>query len=188
MIQPNENPALTYSAEGGERLSPADWQQPWYVAYTRPRQEKSLARDLRERGVTYFCPMVMRVTSSGGRRRRNMYPLFPSYLFFAGDESARQSCHRTERVVQIIQPLPAQQPKLQTELRALATALQAAPDKVELYRHLQPGAHIRIKAGPMRGVEGTVVDCGRSCKLQLAVSLLGVGALVEIHADLVERL
>lgn len=188
MLQLGANPPVIYSPERGEQFTDADWQQPWCVAYTRPRQEKSLAHDLRERGITYFCPLVLRETSSGGRRRRNMYPLFPSYLFFAGDEAARQSCYRTERVVQIIEPAPEGQPQLQAELRALAMALRAAPETIELYRHLQPGTHVRIKGGPLRGVEGTVVDNGRSCKLQLAVSLLGVGARVEIHADLVERL
>jgi transcription antitermination factor NusG len=188
MLQLSANPALSWSRHGGEQLTEDDWRQPWFVAYTRPRQEKALAHDLRRLEVTYFCPLVMRVTSSGGRRRRNMYPLFSSYLFFAGDEAARQACLRTDRLVQVIEPLPAEQSRLRAELSSLLAVLQNAPNRVELNRHLQPGVRARIKAGPLRGVEGTVIESERACKLQLAVSLLGVGAVVEIHADLVERL
>jgi transcription antitermination factor NusG len=188
MLRLADNPPICYSptaTDGG--FGDAEWSLPWRVAYTKPRQEKSLARDLIDREITYFLPMVLRETSSGGRRRRNMYPLFASYMFFAGGDEATASCYRTERIVQIINPEPAHEATLASELRSLATALVAAPDKVELYSHLIPGKRVWIKSGPMKGVEGTIVEIGDARKLQLSVSLLGVGALVEIHADLVER-
>ena len=187
MLQLAENPPLTYSHLSGELLSDADWEQPWRIAYTRPRQEKSLAHDLVEREITYFLPMVLRQTSSGGRRRRNMYPLFPSYLFFAGDDEARLSCLRTERLVRVFEPNATQREQFTRELRSLATSLHVAPDKVQLYNRLKPGVRVWIKSGPMRGVEGTIVEFADATrKLQLSVSLLGVGALVDIHPDLVD--
>lgn len=182
-----DNPPTTYSAEGTELLSVRDWHKTWWVAYTKPRQEKSLARDLLERNITYFLPMVLRETSSGGRRRRNMYPLFPSYLFFAGDDDARLSCLRTERVVQMLDAVGENQYRLQQELSALAVILDHSPGEIELYSSLLPGAHVRVKSGPLRDVEGTIIETNNGHKLQLAVSLLGVGAVVEIHPDLVER-
>jgi transcription antitermination factor NusG len=188
VLRLSENPPLAYSSVGGELLTDVDWKDAWRVAYTKPRQEKSLAHDLVLRGVTYFLPMVVRETSSGGRRRRNYYPLFPSYLFFAGDDDATLACRRTERLVQVIDPPPEQQPLLQQELRSLATALASAPERVELYNHLRPGTPVWVKSGPMRGIEGLVLEMGSALRLQLAVTVLGVGAVVEIHPDLVERL
>src|SRR5438105_2419012 len=52
----------------------------WWVAHTRSRCEKALAWDLLRRGIVYFLPMVERVRMSGGRKRRFLLPLFPSYL------------------------------------------------------------------------------------------------------------
>lgn len=160
---------------------------PWHVVHTKPRQEKALARDLLEREIPYFLPMILRETSSGGRRRRNLYPLFASYVFFAGDEAARLKCLRTNRVVQIIATTLEQRARLTKELQNLAVALLAAPDKVQYQSLLEPGASVWIRSGPMRGLEGTVTGIGNLRKLQLAVSLLGVGATVEIHPDLVEK-
>ena len=188
MLRLADNPPLTYSAHGSDRLAESEWLDTWRLAHVKPRQEKSLARDLAERGISYFLPMVLRETSSGGRRRRNYYPLFPSYLFFAGDEEVKLQVYRTERLVQVIDPDSSQQPLLQKELKSLATALAHAPDRVELYNHLQPGTPVWVKSGPMKGVEGTVLEVGSAHQVQLAVSLLGVGAVVEIHADLLEKL
>jgi len=186
MLKLADNPPITYSAEADCGLAELDWDKTWRVAYVKPRQEKSLAKDLIERRVSYFLPMVLRETSSGGRRRQNMYPLFPSYLFFGGDEFARLACLRTERTVQLIEPDGENQRRMREELRSLALVINNKPDDVELYNSLQPGSHVRVKSGPMRDVEGTILKSDSATKLQLAVTLLGVGVMVEIHPDLVE--
>ena len=101
MLKSSENPPIYLPAD-------LDWSassMPWRVAYTKPRQEKSLARDLLQRNVAYFLPMLQKETTSGGRRRHGLYPLFKSYLFFRGDEDARLAVLKTERTVKIIDPV-----------------------------------------------------------------------------------
>ncbi|MFO0789223.1 MAG: transcription termination/antitermination NusG family protein [Pirellulales bacterium] len=163
----------------------ADIAAPWSVAYCKPRQEKKLADDLRQRDIAYFLPMVLRETSSGGRRRKNLYPLFPSYVFFAGEERERLAVLRTDRIVQIIDVGSAEQICFRQEIAALETALEHFPESIELYPRIVPGARVRITAGPMRDVEGIVLQSQNKRKLWLGVSVLGVGATVEIHADMV---
>ena len=168
------------------RSAMAEVKAAWTVAYCKPRQEKALGWDLCRRQVNYFLPMVLRETSSGGRRRRNLYPLFPSYLFFAGDEMDRLAVLKTERVVRLIEISDAEQPRFRREIAALETVLERCPESLELYPRLVPGAWVRITAGPMKDVEGVVLQSHNKKKLWLGVSVLGVGATVEIHADLVE--
>jgi transcriptional antiterminator RfaH len=183
----SDNPPISYSGPANEpRLSHEDWQRPWMAAYTKPRQEKSFARDLQERRITYFLPMVLRQTSSGGRRLRNLYPLFASYVFIAGDADDRLSALRTERLVRIVDVEDSQQAQFCKELAALELALRVAPDSLELHPKITTGTRVVIKSGPMAGVEGEVIQAGDRRKLWLGVSTLGVGATVEIHADLVE--
>ncbi len=189
MLQLSKNPAIAYSASSGEkRLSDLDWAAPWAVAYTKPRQEKALAADLRERRLSYFLPMVLRETSSGGRRRRNLYPLFASYFFLADGEGERLAALKTERIVRFVTVKEAEQDGLRRELAALALALEHCPQTVELYAHLAVGTRVRVKSGPLRGIDGVVLDGGGKHKLWLGVSTLGVGATVEIHPDLVEAI
>ena len=158
----------------------------WSAAYCKPRQEKSLAWDLLQRDVSYFLPMVMRETSSGGRRRRNMYPLFPSYLFFAGGEQERLKVLKTDRVVSIVDISDVEQERFRQEISGLEKALECYPESIELYPRIVPGAVVRITSGPMKDIQGVIIQSENKRKLWLGVSVLGVGATVEIHADLVQ--
>jgi transcription antitermination factor NusG len=185
MLQLADNPPMMFSAvTRGESLADADWGHAWAIGYTKPRQEKCAARDLQEAGVSYFLPMRLRETLSGGRRRRNLYPLFASYIFLPDDEPSRLTALRTHRVVGFVPVKPPEQPQLQKELAQLARALEECPDTVDLYPRLTPGAPVVVTAGAMKGVEGVVIDADRKKKVLLAVTALGVGITVEIHADL----
>lgn len=186
MLPLKSNPAPTYSAaSGGEALQEGDWAQPWTAAYCKPRQEKALAWDLRKLGVSYFLPMVLRETSSGGRRRKNLYPLFPSYIFMAAGEQERLAGLRTDRIVRFVEATPAAQPQFREELQSLETVLRVDPKSVELYPRLVPGAWVRVVSGPMKNVRGVVIEALPNCKLWLGITTLGVGATVEIPADFV---
>ena len=92
-----------------------------------PDRKRLLAGELRKLGHSYFLPMVLRVTTSGGRRRRNLYPLFASYIFLPADESARLAALRTERIVRFVDVTTAQQPTFRREIAALETAPADVP-------------------------------------------------------------
>jgi transcription antitermination factor NusG len=182
MLALRENPPSTWPSE----LKLADVAEDWSVAYCKPRQEKSLAWDLCRKEIRYFLPMVLRETVSGGRRRRNLYPLFPSYLFFVGGDAQRLAVLKTDRVVRLIDIQPAEQLRFRQEVASLDTAIRVCPSALELYPRLVPGARVRIKAGALKNVEGVILQADNKRKLWLGISALGVGATVEIHADFVE--
>ena len=178
------------SQEGGSVFAASDDPMgfPWSAAYTKSRQEKSLAADLLERGVPYFLPMIERVIVSGGRRRRGLHPLFASYIFFQDDETSRLSLMRTNRVVQVISPSDAEQSRFRMEMQSLEKALLACPGKIELHPRVVNGARVRILSGAMKGIEGLVVQSNNRSKIWLQVTALGTGVLVEVPTDLLELL
>ncbi|MEN1680496.1 MAG: transcription termination/antitermination NusG family protein [Planctomycetota bacterium] len=184
--KPSNNPPITPVA--GEDRSVFDLadQSPWAVAYTRPRQEKALARDLIQRGVNFFLPMVQRTTLSGGRRRRSLCALFPSYLFFESSDQGRLSLYKTARVVDVVSPSRVDQRRFRRELQSIEKAVLACPDKIELAPRVTPGASVRVRAGALRDIEGTVVARDDVTKVSLKVSALGTSVLMEIDADLLE--
>jgi transcriptional antiterminator RfaH len=186
MLQLKANPTPTFSATTGqELLDDGDWSQPWTAVYCKPRQEKALAWDLRRLGVSYFLPMVLRETSSGGRRRRNLYPLFASYLFMAAGEQERLAGLRTDRIVKFVEVAPGEQARFCAELVSLETVLRFNPKSVELHPRLAPGTSVRVISGPMKDVRGVVIESLPSRKLWLGITALGIGATIEIPADLV---
>lgn len=187
MLRLADNPPMTLLDAGPI----ADLDMPWTVIYCRPRQEKALAHELVERQVPYFLPMILREISSGGRRRRNLFPLFKSYLFFAGEQRERTAVLKTNRVVSLVEIKPVEQDQFRREIASLEQGLRTAPEKLELHPGIANGAWVRVVAGPMAGVEGVVLEAddlaGKCARLLLGITIMGCGATVEIHPDLVEK-
>ena len=162
----------------------ADCRGRWWVAHTKARCEKAFAADLLANRVAYFLPMTERVTVSGGRRRRGMMPLFPSYVFFCDDgDDARYRAMSTGRLCQVLNV--ADQGRLVTELSTVEQAL-AAGAPLNPHPFAAAGRWCRVTAGPFRGVEGTVVRCEGRTRIVMEVGMLGRGVAMEIEADLLE--
>ena len=83
--------------------SVADLQGRWWVAHTRARAEKALARDLQGRGIGYFLPMRLFATYSGDRKRQVLKPIFTSYLFLCGNDQDRYVAMTTNHICQTLE-------------------------------------------------------------------------------------
>lgn len=160
----------------------------WTAAYCKPRQEKALAWDLSRVEVPYFLPMLLRETYSGSRRRRNLYPMFKSYVFFAGEDRERLLVNKTNRTVGFVEIEPAAQDAFRREINSLEIALRAAPKDLELYPQLVTGKRVAVIGGPMKGAEGVILNAENPARLWVGVTMMGAGARLELHADLLEPL
>ena len=156
---------------------------PWRVAHTRSRCEKVLAWELLHYGIGYFLPLIDKIALTGGKKRRVFLPLFPSYIFFCGNEEDRYKAMTTNRLCQTIEVID--QKKLIRELSAIEKALVERAI-LHPYPHVVKGQRCRIVAGVFKGLEGVVVERGEMAKILLKVSILGQAAMMEIEADLLE--
>ncbi len=101
-LNPRDNPQSVFPQEllaPGSVPNPA---APWWVARTRPRREKALARCLLSKRIAYFRPLVARPQKHQGRMRTSDVPLFDSCLFFQADAEGRQAALRTGHLAQAI--------------------------------------------------------------------------------------
>ncbi len=155
----------------------------WWVAHTKSRFEKTFAHDLRGRGVGYYLPLSERVRVSGGRRRRVLAPVFPSYVFFCGSPEDRYTALATGRLCRVIDIV--EQERFVRELSAIEQAL-AGSARLDPYPFAAVGGRCRVTQGPLEGLEGVVVQRTGTARLVLEVAILGQGAAVEIDADLLE--
>jgi hypothetical protein len=183
MLKLADNPPLLHPTVSSLR----DLCGKWCVAHTKARNEKAFAWDLVHREIPYFLPMMKRVRFSGGRKRRLLMPLFPSYVFICGDEQTRIAALSTERLCQVI--AVHDQQTLIDELASIELAL-AGSAQFDPYPHAAVGNRCRVTSGPLQGVEGIVVmrttGPAGAASLVLQVSMLGCGAAVQIDPDLLE--
>ena len=149
---------------------------PWWVAHVRSRQEKALATDLRKLGIGQFLPLIRAIRFYGGRKARVEVPLFPGYLFVRGGAEAAYRAEKTRRVVQIIEV--ADQVGLHAELTNIALAISRNAT-LDPYPYLKKGVRVQVRAGPLRGVQGHVLNRDQRDRLILNVETLGSAVSVE---------
>jgi transcription antitermination factor NusG len=67
--------------------------------------------------------------------------------------------------------------------------LMASPYELEITEEdLQPGEKIKIKAGPLKGLTGEIISYRSKTQLMLKLESLGFSIIVNISAQLIERL
>jgi len=163
--------------------SVSDLTGPWWVAHTKARNEKAFAWDLYKRDIGYYLPLHERVIISGGRKRRVLKPVFPSYVFFSGEVEDRRAAMTTNRLCMTIEVKDPDQ--LVRELthfeRVLAVKAPLSP-----VVNIAEGKICRVTSGPLRGIEGVVVKKGNVSTFFLRVSIIPGGAMMEIDGALLE--
>ena len=151
MLKLTDNPPILISDV--ESLSGLDGT--WWVACTRPHFEKSFAWEMNSRGIGYFLPMCEYVIFSGGRNRRGMKLLFPSYVFFCGSNEDRHTALTTNRLSQVIDV--AEKLGLISQLMTIEKGLSCEAG-FDPYPYRPVGTRTRIISGPMMGTEGVVIE------------------------------
>jgi transcription antitermination factor NusG len=180
MLKLSENPPILTPEVG----SLTELAGAWWVAHTKARFEKVFAWDMLSRGIGYFLPLRKKVIFSGGRKRRVLTPLFPSYVFFCGGEKDRYAAMTTNRLCQTIEVVD--QESLIKELVRIEKALLSKAI-IDHYPRLPVGGRGRIISGPMTGIEGVVIErIDAKARMVLEVTILGQGAVVEVDADILE--
>ncbi len=159
--------------------------KPWMVLHTKARQEKAVARYLRAAGAVFYLPLITQVTLVRNRKLRSRVPLLSGYVFLSGDLEDGYAAVETRRVCQIIRV--ADQDRLIDELEQIRDVLDRGAD---LYRCplAVVGTRCRVTKGPFEGVEGDISRKLGDNRLALQIQTLGLGAILEIDADLLEPL
>lgn len=155
----------------------------WSVFHTRPRQEKCVARDLEERGLSFYLPLESKLTWVRGRPVAVRIPLFPGYVFFLGDEQERIRALATRRVVRTLKV--HDQTELTRDLQQIHRVLATGTD-VQLEKTLAPGTLVEITTGPLAGLRGTILCGEKHRRILVAVHFLHQGASVRLDGDSVK--
>jgi len=158
----------------------------WVAFYTLARREKDLMRRLEAAAVPFYAPLVRRrLHTAGGRVRHSYVPLFPGYVFAPVDDQQRRDALATNTVARWLS-IPDER-MLVDDLRAIKRLIDSERPLTPEAR-LGPGHPVRVRSGPLRGVEGIVVKRRGEQRLVVAVRFLNQGASIELEDVDVERL
>lgn len=155
----------------------------WYVAHTRPRREKKLAEFAGQKGVSVTLPCFETVHKYRGKVVRFQKPLFPGYVFLRMPPSLRQTVLQSDHVANLLDVVD--QELLQQQLEDILAAIEA---KVELFLapEIGEGMRVKIKSGPMRGMEGWVEQRYGMTTVLLRLDFISQAAAMKVEAGMLE--
>lgn len=179
MLKVDENPPIVWPV--GKSLR--DFTGLWWVAHTKSRNEKVLAKELMQKDISYFLPMSWKVRRQSGRTIRSLLPLFAGYLFLCGQESQRIEVLRTNRVANLL--TVNDQQKLIDELSQIEQALRTGA-ALTPHKYIKTGQYCRVIGGPLADLRGVVVKIRGTARLLLQIDMLGQATSVEIDTDMIE--
>ena len=161
----------------------AEYLEPrWYAAYTSANHEKRVALQLGQRSVEHFLPLYDSVRRWKDRRMKLQLPFFPGYVFVRLALRDRLQVLQVPGVAKLVgfNGLPSALPD--SEIEAIQTCL-ARKAGLEPHPYVQVGRRVRVKAGPLEGLEGIVVRKKNRVRFVISLDLIHRSAAVEVEAS-----
>lgn len=157
----------------------------WYALYTAPRHEKSVAQQIERRGVDCFLPRYRSVRRWKDRRKELELVLFPSYVFVRMALKTRLQVLQLPGAVRLVtfNGQPAALPD--HEIESLRNRLSGAC-RIEPVPYLRAGRRVRVRSGPMQGLEGIIQRTSERCRVIFSVDLIMRSIAVEVDEADVE--
>jgi transcription antitermination factor NusG len=170
---------------GGESARAIYAQPHWYAVYTCANHERSVSDQLESRGVEHFLPQYESVRRWRDRKIRLRLPLFPGYVFVYLALQNRLRVLQVPGVVRLVgfdgHPAAVPQEEVARVRQFLNQGFQAEPHK-----YLQSGRRVRLKSGPLEGMEGIIVRRKNRSRLVISFELIQRSMAVEIDEGEVE--
>ena len=152
----------------------------WYAAYTYPRHEKFVSKQLEDRGIESFLPVYRSVRRWKDRRKEIELVLFPSYVFVRIPLADRFRVLGLPGLVRLVsfngQPASLPEREIEGLRNGLEGGLFAEP-----HPYLQVGRRVRVSRGPMAGLEGVLIR--KKDKFRIVILLEAIMHSVALEID-----
>ena len=150
---------------------------PWYVLYTKPRQEKKVADNLNSIGIEVYCPLVTQMKQWSDRKKKVQVPLITSYVFVNIEEHQREAVFKVSGIVRYLFWLGKPAVVRAVEIEALQQSLEGIVTSFEV-SSIQKDTIYKIPDGPFQGFEG-IVNKINATSIQLL--LVDLGFLITLN-------
>ncbi len=157
----------------------------WYALYTCPRHEKCVAQQIEQRSISCFLPLYHSVRRWKDRRKVLELALFPGYVFVHLALQDRFRVLQLPSAVRLVsfngQPAVLPDAEIDGLRRQLSSGI-----RVEPHPYLRVGRRVRVRGGPMEGLEGVIVRRKDRCRLVFSLDLIMRSVAVEVDESDVE--
>jgi transcription antitermination factor NusG len=152
----------------------------WFVAHTKPRREKKVVEHCKRHGIAATLPCYSSAHKYRGKTVVFQKPLFPGYVFLQVEPGRKDYVRQSDHVANLLDVFD--QDTFQRQLQDILLALEANVG-VRLAPSIGEGMRVRIKSGPLQGIEGWVERRSGMTTVLLRLDFINQAAAVKIDAD-----
>jgi transcription antitermination factor NusG len=144
----------------------------WFVIYTKSNQEIRVAKQLKEMGISCYCPTVTIIKQYSDRKKKKLKPLIPSYVFVFIEEERRNDIFSVFGVVRYMFWLGKPAVVKEREVELMKQYLNGEFQAVSLTNFTKGQLH-KISEGLFAGKIGRVIEIQKN-KIKLQLESLGM--------------
>ena len=130
-------------------------------------------------GFLVTLPLYKSVKKYRGKTVVFQKPLFPNYVFLQLEQPQRQKVYQSDYVANLLD-VP-DQASFDEQLQDILTALETDLE-IHLAPQIKPGSRVKMKSGPLRGVEGFVEQRSGAVYVILRLDFISQAAAVKVEA------
>jgi transcription antitermination factor NusG len=155
----------------------------WSVAHTKPRREKKLVEYCARQGFAATLPCYASAHKYRGKTVVFQKPLFPGYVFLQLDPAQKSSVRQNDHVANLLEVFD--QETFTRQLTEILAALETDLE-IRLAPAIGEGMRVKIKSGPLQGIEGWVEQRYGRTTVLLRLDFINQAAAVKVDADQLE--
>jgi len=154
----------------------------WYAVRVKSNRELIVANGIDHRGYEHFLPAYQTRRTWSDRVTEIESPLFPGYVFCRLNIQLRLPILQTPGVVSFVEfgrtPLPVEDHEIEALQAIMKSGLPAAP-----WPFLQAGQRVRMNGGPLRDIEGVLIEVKNRFRLVVSIALLQRSVAAEVDRE-----
>jgi transcription antitermination factor NusG len=155
----------------------------WFALQVKCQHERMIAEVLQNKRYEAFAPRSLRRDHNGNGVQETDAVLFPGYVFAKFDPRFRLPLLMTPGVRAVVSYGRTPAPLSAREIDDIKHVLECRVP-LEPCPYLAEGDHVRIVKGPLKGLEGVLLQFRSSCRVVLSVSLIRRSVRVDVQRDI----
>jgi transcription antitermination factor NusG len=157
----------------------ADECLPWFALYVKPKHEKTVATLLGGKGLETFLPTRRRHHK---KSKHFDLPLFPGYVFCRCEPTKMLPVVSTPGVFLVVGNGRTPQSIPESEIGNVRHMMRSGTDLCP-WPYMAEGNEVSVASGPLRGLQGLVVDTTQEKWLVVSLNLLQRSVAVKLDRD-----
>ena len=157
----------------------------WIAVYTKSRHEQIVVNELNKKNIESYCPMFKERRQWSDRKKWVHFPLFRSYVFANIEINENIYVLQTIGVNKIV--------KFQEKISIIPDQvidniknIIEGGYSVEQTDYFIKGDEVRVVSGPLKGLDGVVLDLRGANKIIIKIESIQQAFSVEISSGLIK--